>query len=433
MNKELEFLKENINKNDIVVVACSGGPDSMCLLSLVNELKNELNLKIIVAHVNHKLRIESEEEKEMVENYSKENNLIFELLEITKYSNNKFSEEDARKRRYDFFNKLIKKYNANVLLTAHHGDDLIETILMRLTRGSKLSGYIGIKKENNKYLRPLLYVTKKDIIEYLDKNQIKYFIDETNNSDEHQRNRYRKNIIPFLKKEDKNIHLKYLKFSEELEEYDDFINDYIKKLNVIKGSTINLEVLKKEKPFIRRKTIEYLIKDIQKNDILEINDNTLMEILKLMESKKSNAKINLNNGYVAQKKYNEFVIKKELLQDNYSIEFDDYFENDEYIIRKVSNYDGNSNNVLRLDLSKVKLPLIIRTRKTGDKMQVKNLGTKKVKDILINEKIDIDKRNNIPIVIDSKNNILWLPGIKKSKFDVGKNEKYDIILLCERK
>ena len=85
------------------------------------------------------------------------------------------------------------------------------------------------------------------------------------------------------------------------------------------------------------------------------------------------------------------------------------------------------------DLSKVKLPLIIRTRKTGDKMQVKNLGTKKVKDILINEKIDIDKRNNIPIVIDSKNNILWLPGIKKSKFDVGKNEKYDIILLCERK
>ena len=84
----------------------------------------------------------------MVENYSKENNLIFELLEITKYSNNKFSEEDARKRRYDFFNKLIKKYNANVLLTAHHGDDLIETIQMRLTRGSNLSGYIGIKMIN---------------------------------------------------------------------------------------------------------------------------------------------------------------------------------------------------------------------------------------------------------------------------------------------
>ena len=176
MNKELEFLKENINKNDIVVVACSGGPDSMCLLSLVNEIKNELNLKIIVAHVNHKLRVESEEEKEMVENYSKENNLIFELLEINKYTNNKFSEEDARKRRYDFFNKLIKKYNANVLLTAHHGDDLIETILMRLTRGSNLSGYIGIKMINKndeyKILRPLLSTTKDNILDYLNKNNI---------------------------------------------------------------------------------------------------------------------------------------------------------------------------------------------------------------------------------------------------------------------
>ena len=428
MNNVIEFLKSKLSNEDTVIVACSGGPDSMCLLDIVKSVTNN----IVVACVNHNVRESSKEEFEYVKGFANKNNLKFEGLELTFNTLANF-ECNARNKRYEFLNELLEKYHGKYILTAHHGDDLIETILMRLTRGSKLSGYIGIKKENNKYLRPLLYVTKKDIIEYLNNNQIKYFIDETNNSDEHQRNRYRKNIIPFLKKEDKNIHLKYLKFSEELEEYDDFINGYIKKLNVIKSNTVNLDILKKEKPFIRRKTIEYLIKDIQKNDILEINDNTLMEILKLMESKKSNAKINLNNGYVAQKKYNEFVIKKELLQDNYSIEFDDYFENDEYIIHKVSNYDGNSNNVLRLDLSKVKLPLIIRTRKTGDKMQVKNLGTKKVKDILINEKIDIDKRNNIPIVIDSKNNILWLPGIKKSKFDVGKNEKYDIILLCERK
>lgn len=428
MNNVIEFLKSKISNEDTVIVACSGGPDSMCLLDIVKSVTNN----IVVACVNHNVRENSKEEFEYVKSFANKNNLKFEGVELTFNTLANF-ECNARNKRYEFFNELLEKYQAKYILTAHHGDDLIETILMRLTRGSKLSGYIGIKKENNKYLRPLLYVTKKDIIEYLDNKQIKYFIDETNNSDEHRRNRYRKNIIPFLKKEDKNIHLKYLKFSEELEEYDDFINGYIKKLNVIKGSTINLDILKKEKTFIRRKTIEYLIKDIQKNDILEINDNTLMEILKIAESKKSNVKINLNNGYIAQKKYNELVIKKELLQDNYSIEFDNYFENDEYIIRKVSNYDGNSNFVLRLDLTKVKLPLIIRTRKTGDKMQVKNLGTKKVKDILINEKIDIDKRNNIPIVIDSKNNILWLPGIKKSKFDVGKNEKCDIILLCERK
>ena len=299
MNNVIEFLKSKLSNEDTVIVACSGGPDSMCLLDIVKSVTNN----IVVACVNHNVRESSKEEFEYVKGFANKNNLKFEGLELTFNTLANF-ECNARNKRYEFLNELLEKYHAKYILTAHHGDDLIETILMRLTRGSKLSGYIGIKKENNKYLRPLLYVTKKDIIEYLDNNQIKYFIDETNNSDEHQRNRYRKNIIPFLKKEDKNIHLKYLKFSEELEEYDDFINGYIKKLNVIKGSTINLEVLKKEKPFIRRKTIEYLIKDIQKNDILEINDNTLMEILKLMESKKSNAKINLNNGYVAQKKYN---------------------------------------------------------------------------------------------------------------------------------
>ena len=428
MNNVIEFLKSKISKEDTVIVACSGGPDSMCLLDIIKSITSN----VIVACVNHNVRENSIIEYNYVKNYCIKNNLKFEGINLTFNSLANF-ECNARNKRYEFFYELFEKYNAKYILTAHHGDDLIETILMRLSRGSKLSGYIGIKKENNMYLRPLLYVTKKDILEYLDNKHIKYFIDETNNSDEHIRNRYRKNIIPFLKKEEKNIHLKYLKFSEELEEYDDFLSSYIKKLNVIKENIINLDILKKEKNFIRRKTIEYLIKDIQKNDILEINDNTLMEILKLIDSKKSNVKINLSNGYIAQKKYSELVIKKELLMDNYSVEFNNHFENKEYIIRKVSSYTGNSNFVLRLDSSKIKLPLIIRTRKTGDKMQVKNLGTKKVKDILINEKIDIDKRNNIPIVIDSKNNILWLPGIKKSKFDVGKNEKCDIILLCERK
>ena len=170
MKKVIEFLKKTIDKNTSLVVACSGGPDSMCLLDLVTKLKDELNLNIIVAHVNHKLRIESEEEAKMVENYSKENNLIFELLEITDYINGNFSEEDARKRRYKFFNEVIEKYHASLLLTAHHGDDLIETILMRLTRGSNLSGYIGIKEisqnENYKTLRPLLSIKKDEIINY---------------------------------------------------------------------------------------------------------------------------------------------------------------------------------------------------------------------------------------------------------------------------
>ncbi|MBD8922837.1 tRNA lysidine(34) synthetase TilS, partial [bacterium] len=193
MNKEIEFLKSIINKDDIVVVACSGGPDSMCLLSLVNNIKSLYNLKVIVAHVNHKVRIESNEEAIMVQKYCNNNDLIFKLFEINEYKNNKFTESDAREKRYKFFEKVLEEYQAKILLTAHHGDDLIETILMRLTRGSNLNGYIGIRKvmENNNYkiIRPLLTTDKKHILKYLEDNNIDYAIDETNNLMEHTRNR----------------------------------------------------------------------------------------------------------------------------------------------------------------------------------------------------------------------------------------------------
>ena len=116
MNKEIEFLKSIINKDDVVVVACSGGPDSMCLLSLVNNIKSLYNLKVIVAHVNHKVRIESNEEAIMVQEYCNNNDLIFELFEINEYKNNKFTESDAREKRYNFFEKVLEEYQAKIFV-----------------------------------------------------------------------------------------------------------------------------------------------------------------------------------------------------------------------------------------------------------------------------------------------------------------------------
>ena len=217
MEKVREFLNRVLVKNETIVVACSGGPDSMCLLSLLTEFKNKFNLKLICAHVNHKIRLESEEERNMVQKFCEDNNIVFEYLEILEYVNGDFTEEDARKRRYKFFDEVMVSHKANTLMTAHHGDDLIETILMRITRGSNLSGFIGIKKvnENEKYriVRPLLYVSKDEIINYLDSNNISYAIDKTNESDSYTRNRYRHKVLPFLKKENKDVQKKYFKFS----------------------------------------------------------------------------------------------------------------------------------------------------------------------------------------------------------------------------
>lgn len=434
MKKVIEFLKNNLNKNTSLVVACSGGPDSMCLLDLVTRLKDELNLNIIVAHVNHKLRSESEEEAKMVENYSKDNNLIFELLEITDYINGNFTEEDARKRRYKFFNEVIDKYHATTLLTAHHGDDLIETILMRLTRGSNLSGYIGIKEisqnEKHKTLRPLLSVTKDEIINYLKENNVPYRLDKTNEELKHARNRYRHIVLPFLKKENPKVHEKYLKFSKELIEYDNFVNTYINENKFIVDNSIVINKVSGQTDFIKKKCLELLVKDIQSKDYFDISDEQTNNLMKLYNQ--SNKCIDLNNNYIGINSYGKILIKKKENKVLNEIIFDKDTELEDFIIYYNSQDGNNSNSCIYLDTSEIMMPLRIRSLLPGDKIEVKNLnGSKKISDIFIDNKIPKDKRSTYPILVDSQNTVLWVPNLKKSQFCKDKSQKYDIIIRCK--
>ena len=432
MKRELEFLEENITDNSKVIIACSGGPDSMCLLNLLIRLKNNKNLELIVAHVNHKLRSVSDNEAKMVKEYAKKNNVTFELQELD-YQNTKFSEDDAHRKRYKFFKSLIKKYKANYLVTAHHGDDLIETILMRIARGSNLNGYIGIKRvtQNEDYitLRPLLSTTKDEIIKYNESENIPYVIDESNDSLKYTRNRYRKNVLPFLKNEDKQIHLKYLKFSEELEEYDNFVNNYIKEKEYILNNQIVINKITNESEFIKRKTIELIVKSIQLNDYFNISDKQMNELLKLIYN--SNKSIDLNNNYIGINEYGYLKIIKKQNNEYQEIILDKDLEFLGFNFYYNCNNGNSSNNCIYLNSSEVTLPLKLRTRCDGDKMQVLNLGTKKINDIFIDNKINKELRSNYPILVDAKNNIIWLPSLKKSQFCKDKSEKYDIIIKCE--
>ena len=432
MKRELEFLEENITDNSKVIIACSGGPDSMCLLNLLIRLKNNKNLELIVAHVNHKIRSVSDDEAKMVEEYAKKNNVTFELQELD-YQNAKFSEDDAHRKRYKFFKSLIKKYKANYLVTAHHGDDLIETILMRIARGSNLNGYIGIKRitQNEDYvtLRPLLSTTKDEIIKYNESENIPYVIDESNDSLKYTRNRYRKNVLPFLKNEDEYIHLKYLKFSEELEEYDNFVNNYIKEKEFIVDNQIVINKIIDESVFIKRKTIELIVKSIQANDYFNISDKQMNELIKLIYN--SNKSIDLNNNYIGLNEYGYLKIIKKYNKEYQEIILDKDLEFLGFNFYYNCDNGNSSNNCIYLNSSEVTLPLKLRTRCDGDKMQVLNLGTKKVSDIFIDNKINKEIRDNFPILVDAKNNIIWLPSLKKSQFCKDKSEKYDIIIKCE--
>lgn len=433
MTDVIIYLKKLLSSNQVVVVATSGGPDSMCLLNLLCKL----DVKIVVAHVNHKLRKESEEEAKFVESFALEKGLIYEYMEIKEYNGDNL-ESEAREKRYAFFNKLIFKYQANYLMTAHHGDDLMETILMRLTRGSSLKGYSGFKKEveldGYKLVRPLITLTKNDILEYMNNNHLKYYVDKSNYSKEYTRNRYRLDSLPFFKKENKDVHLKFLKFSEELDKANSFIDNYISNLidSLKYKDGLCINTLQGLDSFVLQRVIEYELRRMYPNDLFLINDKHTEAVINLVNSNKSNLKINLPNNIIAIKEYDVLKIVNKDDNDEFYYELNDYVYVPSGIIKKVKESDVKSNYVIRLNSKYLELPLIVRSRKIGDKMEVKNLnGSKKIKDILIDSKVPELKRNKIAIVTDSKNRILWVPGVKKSKFDVESNGIYDIILLYE--
>lgn len=435
MEQVLCYLRQLLKNNDTIVMATSGGPDSMCLLHLLVSLK--LDLKIIVAHVNHKLREESEEEAVFVEAFAKEHKLDYEYMEIKEYNHDNL-ENEARVKRYDFFRSLIDKYKAKYLMTAHHSDDLMETILMRLVRGSSLKGYSGFKKVSNigdaLLIRPLISVTKEDIINFMDSNKYKYYLDKSNTFREYTRNRYRMDVLPFLKKESKNVHLKFLKFSEELEEASNFIDSYVEDLilNIKDKNGLKIDMLLQLDKFLLKKVVEYELSKVYVTDLFLVGNSNTQLIIDLIKSKKANIEIDLPNNFKAVKDYNYFRIEKNISKKEFCYDFDGYLNINNKVIRQVKTSDSKSNYVLRLDSKRVSLPIRVRSRKLGDKMAVKNLnGTKKVKDIFIDEKVSMAKRKDFLVVVDAKDEILWLPGVKKSKFDEPIDGIYDIILSYE--
>ena len=437
MKEVYTFLNSlKININDPIIVAVSYGPDSMFLLDMLRKRYSN----IVCAHVHHNHRKESDIEKIKLQEYCLKNNIIFEFKKIDSYKNNRFTEEEARKIRYAFFEELIKKYNSNYLFTAHHGDDLIETVMMRLVRGSSLNGYSGIKliskRSDYSIIRPLLFLDKEYIMMQCEYKAIPYNIDVSNDSNLHTRNRYRKSIIPFLKQENKNVHLKFLKFSNMIQEYDDYITNIVtvKYNGIIKNKVIDINELKKEDLLIIKKIISNWLYNTYQSNIDEITSKNLEDIINIIKSNKANSRLDLPLGKVVIKSYNKLSITKSKQQESFLMELKDgLLLPNNYLIRIADELDDTSNYVTALNTHELKLPLFFRNRKNGDVIEVLGMsGKKKIKDIFIDEKIGLCFRDNYPILVDSNDTIIWLPGLKKSKYDKSKQGNYDIIIKCCR-
>ncbi len=207
-----EVVLETINKNnlikngDSIVVGVSGGPDSITLLDILIKLQKNIKFNIVVAHINHMIRTDADEDQEYVEKYCKKNNIPFyvkrEKVEILAKNQKIGTEEAGRNLRYEFFNEVLQKTKSNKIATAHTKNDNVETVLMNIIRGSGTKGLTGIEIiRDDKYIRPLLEISRTEIEEYCEKNNLAPRIDSTNMENIYTRNKIRNLLIPYIQKE----------------------------------------------------------------------------------------------------------------------------------------------------------------------------------------------------------------------------------------
>lgn len=315
--KVIEVLNLFLQNGDTVIAAISGGADSVFLLEIIKKLP----IKVIIAHVNHSLRgTESKKDAEFVKKLSKGE--IFELKTVNiKEKSQKLKkglEETGRLVRYNFFDKLAKKHQAKLVLTAHHADDNLETIIFNLARGATLKGLSGMKILDKNLLRPLLHTSKQEIQDYLAFHKIKFRNDKSNKDTQLTRNFIRHKIVPQLKKINPRITQVVAKNSKIIKQTADFIQEtsiqYFKKIVVLNNKNeLHLDAKKfRSLPEAIKENIIKLCYKTLINETQNLESKHLEETLLLIASNIGNktkkfgkCEISLKNNIIGLKKYSK--------------------------------------------------------------------------------------------------------------------------------
>ena len=316
-DKVLKTIKKYnlIENGDKIVLAVSGGPDSIAMLNILNKFKtnNCIDFDICVAHVNHMIREEAKEDEEFVKSYCKKNKIEFysKSIDVKKLAhNNKVgTEEMGRIVRYEFFDEIIKKKHFDKVAIAHNKNDKAETIIMNILRGTGISGLKGIEAKVGKYIRPLIECERKEIEQYCEEKKLEPRIDKTNFENTYTRNKIRNVIIPYVKKEfNPNIIETLDRLSELVKEEDIYIKKQVEKeYKEILLSENDNEIILDLKAFnlkekvIKSRIILYTIKRLLKtsNGVAKIH---IDDIIKLCSN-------NIGNKYLTPNKNIKILIK----------------------------------------------------------------------------------------------------------------------------
>ncbi len=299
--KVLDTIKKYnlIEDGDKLVLAVSGGPDSMSMLNILNELKNDkvINFEISVAHVNHMIREEAKEDEEYVKEYCSQKNIHFysKSIDVQKLANNNKvgTEEAGRYARYEFFDEILKITESNKVVVAHNKNDKAETIIMNIMRGSGIIGLKGIEPKKGKYIRPLIECERFEIEDYCKKEKLNPKIDKTNFENVYTRNKIRNIVIPYVKKEfNPNIIETLNRLSELVVDEENYIIKQVERIykEILiseneKEIIIDLKSFNKQEKVIKSRIILYTItrlfgtsKEIAKvhiDDIIKLCKNNI--------------------------------------------------------------------------------------------------------------------------------------------------------------
>lgn len=312
----LKTIKDNnlINEGDKIVIGVSGGPDSICLLHLLNNLKDTLKITIYVAHINHSIREVADMETKYVQDFCKKIGVECfvkkeDILSLAK-KQKKGTEEVGRQVRYSFFDEVLEKTNSNKIATAHNSNDRAETVILNILRGSGISGLKGIEAmRDQKYIRPLINTDRESIEKYCEENNLEPKIDETNKENIYTRNKVRNVVIPYIKKEfNQNIIKTINRLSTVATEENDYLikitkQEYANISNIESDIiTLDLKRFNNLELVIKRRLILYTINEAihTTNGIEKVN---LDDIVKLCSN-------NIGNKYLTPIKEIKIYVKK---------------------------------------------------------------------------------------------------------------------------
>lgn len=433
-----------LSQGDHVLVGLSGGPDSVCLLNILNILKSKYKLKVSAAYIDHGLRPQDvPREIEFCKNLcnSLETPFYIEAINVREFAEKEKIniQEAARILRYGALDQISMKIKANKLAVAHNADDQAETVLMRLLRGAGPAGLSGIPPVRKKIIRPLIEIERFDIENFLIEKNIPYILDPSNENIKYLRNRIRQILMPVIKSiSPKATHI-IAKTAEIIREENDYINTSVTKalMRLMSRKTDNrvelfcnpMEVLN---IVILRRALRVAIDSVK--GLKGIDFDHIDEIINLIKKGKPGDRLYLPKGIRVIKSYSTLVITAETLKklSTYLIdEPKDIFLKENSILLSIKEVRlneienlGDGKNTAFVDADKVKFPLIVRCRQDGDYFYPFGFGKrKKLQDFFVDEKIPRDERDLIP-VIESDGKILFIAGYRlDDRFKIEHNTK----------